>query len=438
MSFNWNSTSTNNPAFDTGTNQPTPQTPGYNDPWYDPQQQQQTGTAPGALDGFQQTPQQPPNYTDGTNWGNVFGTPQNSGQANIWQGMPPSYGNIGSGNGGFSNFQNPTFGSSPTPASSGNGTNLPYTSGVHTTGSISALPQPTNSASAGGSNSNSLAQPTNYANTQEGQIQRLLEDPNGPYANRKPGDYGPIGSPDYVLNPQNQQQWVERYNWFQQNPTAFTSGYTQPRDLTAQQYDYSKPGSVPYTAFANNLYADTNAKQGFKELTGTLTPDQLAQTQKMYGWQDAVAGLNGDVNKAYQAADVMARANPGFDFEVVKVGQPDGSVAYSLQKRSQTPQAAAPVANTGGGGGGSSARSTAPRYTPTPQRTAASLPAPQGRTTIQPGTPLDTRMTGGSVNMQHPVEGQIINYNGQNVQFRQGRWMPLSYTGGDQRHASPV
>jgi hypothetical protein len=117
--------------------------------------------------------------------------------------------------------------------------------------------------------------------------QMALEDPNGPYANRQAGDYGPTGAPNFVLNPQTQQDWVDRYNWFGQNQGALLNP-TAPHPMQAQA---QQGPVVPWQQFKSNVYADTNAQRSFNELSGVVDDARLQQAQDLYGWQNGPMGL---------------------------------------------------------------------------------------------------------------------------------------------------
>jgi hypothetical protein len=289
------------------------------------------------------------------------------------------------------------------------------------------------------------------------QIQSALESQNGPYAGRQVGDYAPATAPLGIQNPQTQKDWVDRFYWFAAHP-EYLQNPTAPRQTAVGQRDYTMPFTVPGQEFDNNLYADSNAQQSFLELQGVLTPDKLAQVRQVYGWQGAAPGFTPDENAAYRAGDTLARQDPDTDFSIIKVLQPDGSIGYGIEKRSRIPAAPAPppeapivaarAASGGGGGGrGGGGRSYAQPSRGYPPRasTARALPAPSPARVApvapalpKPAPSIDTRMVGGQVNMGQPVEGQIISYNGQMVQYRNGRWEPYAYNGGVGQHVSPV
>jgi hypothetical protein len=291
-------------------------------------------------------------------------------------------------------------------------------------------------------------------------FQQALENPNGPYANRQVGDYAPSTAPLNVQNPQTLKDWQDRYYWFEQHQNYLTNP-TAPRTQSATNPDYTMPWTVPGGSFAKNVYADSNAQQSFLELQGVLTPERLQEAQQKYGWQQAVPSVSPDQQSVYKTAIQMANADPNSDYSIVQTvggygilkrengggnvaamqaaqsargfispavaiarAQAEAQARQQSQAQQQRGGGGRPNYPSGGGGG-------------TP-KTTASLPAPAGKTTIQPGPSIDTRMVGGQVNMNQPVEGQIINYNGQMVQYRQGRWVPLAYNGGSQQHASPV
>jgi hypothetical protein len=354
-----------------GVRQPA-QPPGYNNPWYDGQVQGQQAQGGSLLP-------MPPNYTGDNGGGmdytnppynpDVFGGGWDNSTGANWDSssflrltgqdqqigattQPPynpdrfgsgpsdfsNFGNQGQGQdqrnlaGGRPSMSNPqVMGQQLYPADNSlayNPTQLPM---LTPDGTPMQTPRPV------GMNSSTARQPVvDIDPNQETYVRGLLENPNGPYAGRKPGDYGPIGSPDFVLNPTTQQDWVDRYNWFQQNPTAFTTGYTQPRDLPTNQYDFSKPNSVPYTAFLPNAFGETNAKQnGFRELQGVLNAEQLDAAQKLYGWQpDQGSGASNNPNQAYQRMYQLAAANPAGDYVVIKLDLGKG-LQYGVVNREQ-------------------------------------------------------------------------------------------------------
>jgi hypothetical protein len=279
------------------------------------------------------------------------------------------------------------------------------------------------------------------------QIQSALESRTGPYAGRQPGDYGPTGAPDFVLNPQTQDDWIKRFYFFAANPGALDNP-TAPRQAQAAQGP-----TVPWQQFAKDVYSDANANRSFNELSGVVDDARLKQAQDVFGWQYGPKGIASN-DEAIALATQMKSGNPGFSYQIYK--GVDGSYGIAARELDATAQesrgfispataarlaaerAAAmqnphPVGNTYGGGskktsyGGGGNGYTTPKPVPT-----APAPAPT------PAAGIDTRMVGGSVNMGHPVEGQIVNYNGQMVQFRQGKWVPLAYQGGSQQHAVPV
>jgi hypothetical protein len=424
--------------------QPNQGQPGpYDTPWYNPDQ-------------FFQPGQDQPNYT-GTD--QQIGATNNMGMPGFvgpgQQGNPNDFfggmGNGGLNRSGVGSFDNPQANSAPLfPQGQGfdnnsngfgsmanpvvNGTQL-YPASAQT-----ATVQPQTQGQAQGQAGTSGI-PT---------FQRALEDPNGPYANRQVGDYAPSTAPLNVQNPQTLKDWQDRYYWFQQHQDALANP-SAPRTQSATNPDYSMPWTVPGSQFAKNVYADSNAQQSFKELQGTLTPDQLNAIGQQYGWQPADKnGVSPDQNAVYRNAIALATADPNSDYSIVKVQTANG-LGYGIVKREQSQAAqqargfiapgTAPLpkpgsSNGGGGGSGSSGvRSsgfTSPRPAPQPQQQVAAshtLPPPGAS-----GQPINYS----AVDMQNPVNGQIIRYNGQLVQRVNGRWVPYGTSNGGQQHVVPI
>jgi hypothetical protein len=367
-------------GYDTGSNPagsapaPTPRTPGFNNPWYDAQRQQQLGG--------QGSFQPMPDYNGGTGGGG-----DNQVGATNRMGMPNNPDILGSGSGGGGSSPNFNWYSGPGSHQpqgygqydmSGNPTGSPLTGGAHQGPDLFNNPsgpgpgynpndpyfkQSPMLAGQTGMTSNALPQPQpqqqtpvqlpvtgsagynpdagygygKYDPAYLAQIQSALEDPRGPYAGRKPGDYGPIGAPDFVLNPMGQDAWDRRFYWFADHPQAIDNP-TQPRDLPASSYDYSRPNSVPYSAFLKNAYGQSNAQQTFNELRGVLNADQLQQAQSLFGWQPDQAGAIADQNAAYRRMYQLAGQDPTSDYSVVTFDLGNG-LQYGVVNREQSQQA---------------------------------------------------------------------------------------------------
>ena len=158
------------------------------------------------------------------------------------------------------------------------------------------------------------------------------------------------------------------------NPTPAVSATTGVGigggDPQSAAWDYSKPNSVPWQAFLNNLFAETNAKQnGFAEVQGVMDATKLQQATDVYGWQVVPNSGNPDANVVYRAAAQAASADPTSDYVVIKTVDANGQPGYGVVKREQnvqaqqargfyapgqSPEDKANTArrNSGGGGGG--------------------------------------------------------------------------------------
>jgi hypothetical protein len=410
-------------------NPPQPTTPpgAYNNPWYDSQLigQQAQG---GSFQPMPSTPQQP-DYTGGMDYTNPPYSPDRFG-----------------GGGGFGSFNPQGQNQPPTPLTlnrANPGTALfngqpvglyPPSGGMQT-----PAPIPTGGAAMATAVNPDAAYPK-FDPAYLAQVQAATESPNGPYAGRQPGDYGPTGAPDFVLNPQGDEQWKQRFYWLAAHPEAL-SNPTAPRAAQAP--------AVPWQQFAKDVYSDVNANRSFSELSGVVDDARLQQAQTQFGWQYGPKGIASN-DEAIALATQMKSGNPGFSYQIYRgVDGTYGIAARELDQQAQqsrgfyapgqAPKPAVqtphPVGNSyarSGGGGGSYGKGSG-YTTPAPVPTGPAA----GYTHIQPGPGLDTRMVGGSVNMGQPVEGQIVSYNGQMVQFRQGKWVPYSYNGGGQ-HPVPV
>jgi hypothetical protein len=298
-----------------GSYTPIPRTPGFNNPNYDAQRQAQLG----GQGSFQPTP---PEYNGGGD--------QSIGATNR-MGMPGNMDYFGGGGGGGQNTnwdfsklaQAPGYGQYDM---NGNPNPSVYPTGGATQGpDLFNHPAPVATALA-------PAPPPPQAQA-GGQIpwwQMALEDPNGPYANRQAGDYGPTGAPNFVLNPQTQQEWVDRYNWFGQNQGALLNP-TAPHPMQAQT---QQGPVVPWQQFKSNVYADTNAQRSFNELSGVVDDARLAQAQDLYGWQNGPMGLP-DATSALSQANALGDAHPEFDYQIVRTA----SGGYGIMAREKSQQA---------------------------------------------------------------------------------------------------
>jgi len=128
-------------------------------------------------------------------------------------------------------------------------------------------------------------------------------------------------------------------------PAAAAGAQTQYNPLDPA-WDYSKTQSVPWQAFVKNLFAEDNANQlGFKELQvpqgqAGLTPQQVDQASKLYGWQPIVGSAGTDPNVVYRAAIQAAMGDPTSDYSIVRMQNPaDGTVSLGIMKREQSQQA---------------------------------------------------------------------------------------------------
>jgi hypothetical protein len=157
------------------------------------------------------------------------------------------------------------------------------------------------------------------------QIQSALESRTGPYAGRQPGDYGPTGAPDFVLNPQTQDDWIKRFYFFAANPGALDNP-TAPRQVQAAQ--------VPWQQFAKDVYSDANANRSFNELSGVVDDARLQQAQDVFGWQLGPNGLASNDAAVAQATQMKA-AHPEYSYQVY--ARPDGS--YGIAARELEAQA---------------------------------------------------------------------------------------------------
>jgi hypothetical protein len=167
--------------------------------------------------------------------------------------------------------------------------------------------------------------------------QMALEDPNGPYANRQAGDYGPTGAPNFVLNPQTQQEWVDRYNWFGQNQGALLNP-TAPHPMQAQAHAQQTP-EIPWQQFTPNYYADRNGQRQFEETAGIIDAAKLQDLQQRFGWMvtDKYMGIP-DAAQVEATGRTLSLANPEFDYE--KIDLADGTFGLIAREKSQQAQQA--------------------------------------------------------------------------------------------------
>jgi hypothetical protein len=161
------------------------------------------------------------------------------------------------------------------------------------------------------------------------QIQSALESRTGPYAGRQPGDYGPTGAPDFVLNPQTQDDWIKRFYFFAANPGALDNP-TAPRQVQAA----AQGPVVPWQQFAKDVYSDANANRSFNELSGVVDDARLQQAQDVFGWQLGPNGLASNDAAVAQATQMKA-AHPEYSYQVY--ARPDGS--YGIAARELEAQA---------------------------------------------------------------------------------------------------
>jgi hypothetical protein len=413
-----------------------PPPPGYNNPWFDLQgqaQQAQGGS-------FQPTPSNPEQEgTPGFNphmVGPWYGSGGNGGGMD-YTNPPYNPDRFGGGGGGFGSYNPQGIGATIMPVDpmgqgagnldrfgGGGGLTRPGSGSVNVNGQQIGLypatpqmqtPTPVPMPGATATMVNPDAAYPKFDPAFLTQIQGALESPNGPYAGRAVGDYAPNTAPPNVQNPQTDQDWKDRFYWFAAHPEALSSP-SAPRAAAAP--------SVPWQQFAKDVYSDVNANRSFNELSGVVDDARLQQAQAQFGWQLGPSGLASN-DAAIAQATAMKQAHPEFSYQVYQ--RPDGSFGIAARELDQQAQVARgytpagmqqphPVSSTysGGGGGGSkstykgsSYKSSGGGYT-TPKPVAAPAAPPQGKTTIQPGPALDTRMVGGSVNMNQPVEGQII------------------------------
>jgi hypothetical protein len=298
-----------------GSYTPIPRTPGYNNPNYDAQRQQQLG----GQGSFQPAP---PDYNGGGD--------QSIGATN-GMGMPGNMDYFGGGqntNWDFSKLaQQPGYGQFDM---NGNPNPSVYPTGGATQGPdlfnnpapVATAPAPPPQAPAGG---------------QVPWWQMALEDPNGPYANRQAGDYGPTGAPNFVLNPQTQQEWVDRYNWFGQNQGALLNP-TAPHPVQAQTHAQQTP-EIPWQQFTPNYYADRNGQRQFEETAGIIDAAKLQDLQQRFGWMvtDKYMGIP-DAAQVEATGRTLSLANPEFDYE--KINLADGTFGLIARERSQQAQQA--------------------------------------------------------------------------------------------------
>jgi hypothetical protein len=282
------------------------------------------------------------------------------------------------------------------------------------------------------------------------QIQAALESPNGPYAGRQPGDYGPTGAPDFVLNPMGMDQWRNRFYWFAEHPEAL-SNPTAPRQVQMQ--------AAPQQQFTHDVYSDANANPSFAELSGTVDDTRLKQAQDVFGWQSGPAGIASN-EEAVTQANALKGLHPEYSYQVYKyLDGSYGIMARELDQQAQqardffapgqrpapppppprptyqTPHKVSASYGSGGGKSSSYGKGGGGGY-PTP-KPVSQAPAPVA-SAPKPAPSIDLRMVGGQVNMNQPVEGQIVNYNGQLVQFRGGKWVPYAYHSPGQNYVSPA
>jgi hypothetical protein len=305
-----------------GSYTPIPRTPGFNNPNYDAQRQQQLG----GQGSFQPAP---PDYNGGGD--------QSIGATN-GMGMPGNMDYFGGGqntNWDFSKLaQAPGYGQYDM---SGNPNPSVYPTGGATQGpDLFNHPAPVATALA-------PAPPPPPQAQAGGQIpwwQMALEDPNGPYANRQAGDYGPTGAPNFVLNPQTQQEWVDRYNWFGQNQGALLNP-TAPHPMQAQaaHAQVQQTPEIPWQQFTPNYYADRNGQRQFEETAGIIDAAKLQDLQQRFGWMvtDKYMGIP-DAAQVEATGRTLSLANPEFDYE--KINLADGTFGLIARERSQQAQQA--------------------------------------------------------------------------------------------------
>jgi hypothetical protein len=326
-------------GFDQHPGQRSPQPPttppgAYNNPWYDSQlygQQAQGGS-------FQPMPYQP-DLSGGNGGGMDYANP------------PYSPDRFGSG-GGFGSFNPQGIGATTMPVQNpdrfgGLNRNSDWTN------LLTGSPQTgLNRAGVGPGSANFNGQPVSLYPTSQGmqtptpvpmpgqatavnpdaaypkydpaflsQIQSALESRTGPYAGRQPGDYGPTGAPDFVLNPQTQDDWIKRFYFFAANPGALDNP-TAPRQVQPQG------PVVPWQQFAKDVYSDANANRSFNELSGVVDDARLQQAQDVFGWQLGPNGLTSNDAAVAQATQMKA-AHPEYSYQVY--ARPDGSYGIADQ-----------------------------------------------------------------------------------------------------------
>jgi hypothetical protein len=304
-----------------GSYTPVPRTPGFNNPNYDAQRQAQLG----GQGSFQPTP---PDYNGGGD--------QSIGATNR-MGMPGNPDRLGGG--GLDWFHTPTGGfytdefgrpQPNTPISQRPTTPATGYGGDSFNGQAVAMATPAPVATA-------LAPapppPQAPAGGQVPWWQMALEDPNGPYANRQAGDYGPTGAPNFVLNPQTPQDWIDRYYWFGQNQGALLNP-TAPHPMQAQAAQGSE---IPWQQFVDDVHSDAGGHRSFAELSGTVDDGRLQQAQDLYGWQSGPTGIASNV-AALAQANALKGAHPEFSYQVYQYA--DGTYGIMAREKDQQAQQA--------------------------------------------------------------------------------------------------
>jgi hypothetical protein len=283
--------------------------------------------------------------------------------------------------------------------------------------------------------------PQHYGNQIGSAMQNLASQaPSSQQGQQQPNPYSG-GAPAYVTNPQNNQDWVDKWYYDNQGPAGANvlhSAEGQNMGMrNAQQMQPYQQQAVSQRAPGN--YYGQGGAQGFNELSGQLAQngDRFKDAFGKFGW-NLVTPQGGSQGQAENIARAMAAQNPNVDYEPVDMGGgvwniatrsrlPGGGQPYSglLPQPVMPPPVApaqryssAPQRYSSGGGGGSNYHPTAqqPRPTITPQQTQNIF---AGLLRAVPNLVH---------NLQPTQQGQIINspFGGRQVVNGYGQGVPIS------------
>jgi hypothetical protein len=185
-------------------------------------------------------------------------------------------------------------------------------------------------------------------------LYRLMK--NDPSAARElgygEGDVGPLGSPDFVNRPGNDDDWNKRYFWLSQHPElAMMKQPTDDSRLALQ-------GAIKWDRFRKNAMGPVNANQLPMELQGQVDPARRAELLNKYFYQEipgmADLGSFSDpmamgkaVSQLYNLANDQSH-----DYYLYNNAGRAAIMARALQNPGNMPRLPAP--GGGGGGGGRS------------------------------------------------------------------------------------